>query len=102
MARREVLSCDRCKRNTDGLWTIDLGKDLTKPYEVRNDKSVALELCKACWATVFRYAKSVRDDFGREIDSLGQVKCAFDKCEARMNHVYADGTPRKHCSTHCP
>jgi hypothetical protein len=98
MARKEILTCDRCKLTALSVHPVDLGKDLTKTYDSRNDKSVKVELCKACWASVYRFTRSIRDTFGREIDPCGQVRCLGPQCVVRINHEYPDGMPRKLCA----
>lgn len=61
MARREVFTCDRCKKETPSIFPINLGKDLTKPYEKPNDKAFKMELCKTCWSLVFLFCRAPQE-----------------------------------------
>ena len=106
--RREILTCDRCKHETLGLFGVDLGNDYSIPKDAGGNKTrVHRELCQVCLEAVRRFASSIFDTFGRPIDNCGQVKCALDNCEVniegcetRINYEYSDGTPRKYCAEH--
>ena len=101
MARREILTCDRCKHETLGLFGVDLGNDYSIPKDAGGNKTrVHRELCQVCLEAVRRFASSIFDTFGRPIDNCGQVICAANDCEVRINHEYSDGTPRPHCAEH--
>lgn len=42
--------------------------------------------------------KIVKDEWGRELDRCGQVKCL--KCDTWINFEYADGSKRECCVEH--
>ena len=57
MARREILTCDRCGLEVLALWHVDFGNDY--PLVECNSKKerITREICTPCWKAVVEFMK---------------------------------------------
>ena len=64
--RKEILTCDRCKRVTHGIFLVDFGNNYPEIERNSQKKRIQRDLCADCWKIVVRFSEDLHETFWRD------------------------------------